>query len=191
MSTNRRQFLARSSALTGAAMAGAFGRFGIESASAQAADYKALVCLFQFGGADSNNMVVPDTDYAQYGLVRTVGSQVGISGSTTVGDELYWDLDGDGYRDPDPEAMEEGIPNITIYLYEDKDGDGNFDERKVFAEKLNLVSGLEVGLITATMENPIKSPHEGSHLPIDPVTSIRSPQQPDRQPQMLKETIRR
>ena len=64
MSTNRRQFLARSSALTGAAMAGAFGRFGIESASAQAADYKALVCLFQFGGADSNNMVVPDTDYA-------------------------------------------------------------------------------------------------------------------------------
>ena len=78
MSTNRRQFLARSSALTGAAMAGAFGRFGIESASAQAADYKALVCLFQFGGADSNNMVVPDTDYAQYGLVRTAGSQVGI-----------------------------------------------------------------------------------------------------------------
>ena len=64
MSTNRRQFLARSSALTGAAMAGAFGRFGIESASAQAADYKALVCLFQFGGADSNNMVVADTDYA-------------------------------------------------------------------------------------------------------------------------------
>ena len=78
MSTNRRQFLARTSALTGAAMAGAFGRFGIESASAQAADYKALVCLFQFGGADSNNMVVPDTDYAQYGLVRTAGSQVGI-----------------------------------------------------------------------------------------------------------------
>jgi len=78
MSTNRRQFLARTSALTGAAMAGAFGRFGIESASAQAADYKALVCLFQFGGADSNNMVVPDTDYAQYALVRTAGSQVGI-----------------------------------------------------------------------------------------------------------------
>jgi len=78
MSTNRRQFLARTSALTGAAMAGAFGRFGIESASAQAADYKALVCLFQFGGADSNNMIVPDSDYAQYALVRTAGSQVGI-----------------------------------------------------------------------------------------------------------------
>lgn len=79
MSTNRRQFLARTSALTGAAMAGAFGRLGVGSASAQAAgDYKALVCLFQFGGADTNNLLVPDTDYAQYELVRTPASQVGI-----------------------------------------------------------------------------------------------------------------
>lgn len=80
MSTNRRQFLARTSALTGAAMAGSFGRYGIPSAQAQTAnDYKALVCLFQFGGADSNNMVIPNTDYAQYGLVRTAASQVAIA----------------------------------------------------------------------------------------------------------------
>jgi len=79
MSTNRRQFLSRSTALSGAAMAGAFGRFGIESASAQATDYKALVCLFMFGGADSNNIIVPDTDYAQYGLVRSPASQVGLT----------------------------------------------------------------------------------------------------------------
>ena len=80
MSTNRRQFLARTSALTGAAMAGSFGRFGVESASAQSvSDYKALVCLFQFGGADSNNMIVPDTDYAQYSLIRTPASQVGLA----------------------------------------------------------------------------------------------------------------
>lgn len=79
MSTSRRQFLARTSALTGAAMAGSFGRYGIPSANAQSgSDYKALVCLFQFGGADSNNMVVPKSDYAQYGLVRTAASQVGI-----------------------------------------------------------------------------------------------------------------
>jgi hypothetical protein len=52
MTTNRRQFLKRTSALTGAAMAGTFGRLGIESASAQTVtDYKALVCLFKFGGA--------------------------------------------------------------------------------------------------------------------------------------------
>ena len=80
MSTNRRQFLARTSALTGAAMAGTFGRLGVQSAHAQSVtDYKALVCLFQFGGADSNNMVVPDTDYAQYGLVRTPASQVALA----------------------------------------------------------------------------------------------------------------
>jgi uncharacterized protein (DUF1501 family) len=61
-------------------MAGTFGRLGIESASAQTVtDYKALVCLFQFGGADSNNMIVPDTDYAQYGLVRTPASQVALT----------------------------------------------------------------------------------------------------------------
>lgn len=32
-----------------------------------------------------------------------------------------------------------------ILIFEDKDNDGRFDSRKVFAEKLNLVSGLEVG----------------------------------------------
>ncbi len=32
-----------------------------------------------------------------------------------------------------------------ILIFEDGDGDGRFDKRKVFAEKLNLVSGLEVG----------------------------------------------
>ena len=32
-----------------------------------------------------------------------------------------------------------------ILIFEDTDGDGRFDERTVFAEKLNLVSGLEVG----------------------------------------------
>lgn len=32
-----------------------------------------------------------------------------------------------------------------ILIFEDKDGDGVFDERKVFMEGLNLVSGLEVG----------------------------------------------
>lgn len=32
-----------------------------------------------------------------------------------------------------------------ILIFEDSDGDGHFDSRKIFAEKLNLVSGLEVG----------------------------------------------
>lgn len=32
-----------------------------------------------------------------------------------------------------------------ILIFDDRDGDGKFDERKVFAEGLNLISGLEVG----------------------------------------------
>lgn len=40
---------------------------------------------------------------------------------------------------PDDEARD------RILIFEDEDGDGRFDSRKVFAEKLNLVSGLEVG----------------------------------------------
>ena len=32
-----------------------------------------------------------------------------------------------------------------ILVFEDSDGDGRFDQRKIFAEGLNLVSGLEVG----------------------------------------------
>ena len=35
--------------------------------------------------------------------------------------------------------------NDRILVFEDTDGDGNFDKRTIFLEKLNLVSGLEVG----------------------------------------------
>jgi putative membrane-bound dehydrogenase-like protein len=49
----------------------------------------------------------------------------------------------EAYEYPVRADAEEGRDRILIF--EDKDGDGKFDERKVFAEKLNLVSGLEVG----------------------------------------------
>ena len=42
-------------------------------------------------------------------------------------------------RVPDDQARD------RILILEDTDGDGRFDTRKVFAEKLNLVSGLEIG----------------------------------------------
>src|SRR5258705_12872735 len=43
-------------------------RFGMVTAYAQTtSDYRALVCVFFFGGNDSNNMVVPiDSRYAAY-----------------------------------------------------------------------------------------------------------------------------
>lgn len=56
---------------TGAAAAG-LGRIGAVSALAQGAeDYKALVCIFLFGGNDSHNMVVPvSAQYDRYAGVR-------------------------------------------------------------------------------------------------------------------------
>src|SRR5215510_11756466 len=42
------------------------------NALAQGTDYKALVCLFMFGGCDANNLVVPQvsTDYTAYKSIR-------------------------------------------------------------------------------------------------------------------------
>jgi uncharacterized protein (DUF1501 family) len=80
MNTNRRKFLTSTTALTASAAAASMLRWGVESAEAQAmGGYKALVCVFLFGGSDSNNMIVPITDYAQYALTRTPASNVAIT----------------------------------------------------------------------------------------------------------------
>jgi len=70
----RRDFL-RTTCCTAAAgaTAASFNRLGMVSALAQAAsDYKALVCVFLFGGNDANNTIVPfDTaGYANYANIR-------------------------------------------------------------------------------------------------------------------------
>ncbi len=44
-----------------------------------------------------------------------------------------------------PHRAPEGQGHDRILIFEDTNGDGKFDRRKVFAENLNLVSGLEVG----------------------------------------------
>jgi hypothetical protein len=49
----------------------------------------------------------------------------------------------EAYSYPTKRPEGEGLDKIVIF--EDKDGDGKFETRKVFAEKLNLVSGFEVG----------------------------------------------
>ena len=50
----------------------AINRFGLISALAQSAPgYQALVCIFLYGGNDSNNLIVPlDSRYAQYQRIR-------------------------------------------------------------------------------------------------------------------------
>ena len=77
MITARRRFLAQCGAFGTLAAASSLDKLGLVNALAQSSgpDYKALVCVFLFGGNDTNNMIVPfDTaDYNAYSAVR--GSQ--------------------------------------------------------------------------------------------------------------------
>ncbi len=76
MAFSRRDFLKRTCCTAAAGFAAAsFNRFGLVNALAQSSqDYKALVCIFLFGGNDSNNMIVPlsSSAYASYAQARSV-----------------------------------------------------------------------------------------------------------------------
>jgi uncharacterized protein (DUF1501 family) len=82
MALTRREFLCRSFGAFGAA-ALAFERFGLLQAFAQSTDYKALVCIFLFGGNDSGNMLIPYDDYASYANAREA-SGIAISQSSLL-----------------------------------------------------------------------------------------------------------
>ncbi|MBI1748411.1 MAG: DUF1501 domain-containing protein [Acidobacteria bacterium] len=76
--STRREFMTRSGCglLSGAALLTGFEQFSLmslfaEEARRNNADYKALVCVFLFGGNDSNNMVIPYDNYADYAAVRS------------------------------------------------------------------------------------------------------------------------
>ncbi len=85
MNNSRRKFLTSTGALTASAMAGSLGTLGIQSANAAVGSgYRAVVCVFLFGGSDSNNMIIPYTDYAAYSAVRTTASAVGIPQANLV-----------------------------------------------------------------------------------------------------------
>lgn len=76
---SRREFLCKCCTSLGAA-ALTFERFGLVNAFAQSTNYRALVCIFLFGGNDSNNMLIPyDEDgYAAYAAIRDGASGIKI-----------------------------------------------------------------------------------------------------------------
>lgn len=83
MNESRRGFIRRS-CCTAAALGAAsgFSRFGLVHALAQGApDFKALVCVFLFGGNDSNNMIVPmdAQGYANYLNIRVAVANGGLA----------------------------------------------------------------------------------------------------------------
>jgi putative membrane-bound dehydrogenase-like protein len=61
---------------------------------------------------------------------------------TTDARGRLWVVEGHTYPVPAPE----GQGRDRILILEDTNGDGTLDKRKVFAEGLNLVSGMEVGM---------------------------------------------
>jgi len=75
---SRREFLRRASILSGSVGAAgvplALNLATMGSAVAQTADYKAIVCLFLYGGNDASNMVLP-TDTTSWSAYTTVRSQ--------------------------------------------------------------------------------------------------------------------
>jgi len=80
MNLNRRNTL---KALSAGAFAAGLNGFTIPFAQAQAvpSDYKALVCIFLFGGNDGNNMIIPAdaAEYASYNAIRNADSGINIA----------------------------------------------------------------------------------------------------------------
>jgi uncharacterized protein (DUF1501 family) len=87
---SRRRFLKGAGAVSAISLASSLDSFGVSAVSAQGAPgYKALVCVFLFGGADSNNFVIPNTgpagqDYAAYNAVRDPSSGINIAQASLV-----------------------------------------------------------------------------------------------------------
>ena len=79
----RRELLRMSCCTAGAlGVAASFNRFGLVNALAQSAtDYRALVCIFLFGGNDANNVLIPtDTaGYANYLKYRVAVASGGLA----------------------------------------------------------------------------------------------------------------
>src|SRR6266852_3104437 len=82
---SRRDFLragCRTISTLGAAAA--FGQAGLVSARAQTSgDYKALVCIFLFGGNDANNLLIP-SDTPTYTMYRNVRQNLAIAQAALV-----------------------------------------------------------------------------------------------------------
>lgn len=77
MTHSRRQFL-HNCGITMGGLAFAFDRFSLMNAFAQTSDYRALVCIFLGGGNDSDNVIIPFDNYAEYAAVRNESASLRI-----------------------------------------------------------------------------------------------------------------
>jgi uncharacterized protein (DUF1501 family) len=75
---SRRRFLRSAGGFSALSLAASMDKLGLASAAAQAPGYKALVCVFLFGGNDASNMVIPYTNYGQYLAARGVATGINV-----------------------------------------------------------------------------------------------------------------
>jgi uncharacterized protein (DUF1501 family) len=84
---NRREFIRGCCAAASMGMFAGFSRFGVLNALAQGGGYRALVCVFLFGGNDGNNLLVPMSNdpsvaqgfrYSDYFSIRADQAQGGL-----------------------------------------------------------------------------------------------------------------
>lgn len=81
---SRRNFLRTALSLSGMTAAGGFGRLSLLNAATQpGGSYRALVCVFLYGGNDSNNMVIP-LDSAGYTNYKNARGGLALDAATLV-----------------------------------------------------------------------------------------------------------
>jgi uncharacterized protein (DUF1501 family) len=110
--TNRRRFMGMG---VQAGMLGALSSLGLltaKPAHAAVTDYKALVCLYMFGGNDGNNMIVPlDTaHYSKYSAIRG-NLALSVNARTLLGQRSAT-LQGVANPVSQPFAFHYGMPEI-------------------------------------------------------------------------------
>lgn len=84
---DRRNFLRRAAALSATGLAGSLDLVSLAaSAQTPANDYKALVCVFLFGGVDGNNIIIPidSVGYGSYALARPTSSGINLAQSALL-----------------------------------------------------------------------------------------------------------
>src|SRR5579864_7272533 len=86
MGPTRRDFMRQCCCAAAMGVAANFSQFGLMNALAQSAsDFRALVCIFLFGGNDSNNLLVPldqmtsTHNYTNYLNIRKAVSAGGLA----------------------------------------------------------------------------------------------------------------
>lgn len=118
---SRRLFLRRSGqvAAMGAASSYALGLAGLSEAAAFSAgsDYKALVCIFLYGGNDHNSMLMPfdAANYARYAAIRGGTGEAGgglTPARTSLASTVLARPDGQAATDDITYALASTMPNL-------------------------------------------------------------------------------